>query len=526
MNFLFTKKKIKHLIFTVLILIYAFYINKFSGNYGVVPVDSFGHFDTSHLINRNIFPIRDYWMNTGFLINFIQAIFFDLFETNWQSYVIHASFFNILIAFSSYLFFINLKINCTYSFIYSICIATLFYPTVGTPSEYFHSSIFSLISIYSFIICYLKKSNILATLIPIFILIGFLCAQVPSAYIGILILFSFLIISFNEKKLFLFFLLGSVFSLILLIFFLISTKIPFTDFMKQHIFFPISIGGSRFLNESNAYSTLSKISLDRVFFDFKFIYIFWFPILIITFKNILSKKNENNKKNYINIFFLISTLLFIFYQLTTNNQLFIYFLIPITAAILHYNLSNFNIKNKINIFFLLLIFFSTFKYGHRNIIEKRFNDFQWTDMSNFIDAKKISPKLKGLKWVTPVNLGLSHDVNVEVEIIKEITTLMKNDNRNKVIMTNFQLFSILSDNNVFYTQHAFFRNATHPNKQSKFYKYYSFKYNQFLDKNNIEIIYFIDVKKSSFAKMIKNVCNEGKFNILEYEINFFEINKC
>ena len=525
-NFFLSRRWLLHLLNLLLIFIYAFYINRISGNYGVVPPDSFGHFDTSYLINKNIFPIRDYWMNSGFLINFIQSYFFYFFGTNWQSYVLHASFFNALIALSSYLFFINLKINYKYSFFYTICVATLFYPTIGTPALYFHSSFFSLISIYSFIICYLKKSKILACLIPIFILIGFLCAQIPSAYIGVLIIFSFLSISFKEQKLFFFFLLGSALALILLILLLIITKIQFIDFLYQHILFPMSIGGTRFLNESDALSPVSNITLDRVFFDFKFIYVFWIPILIITLKNILSKHIANYKKNFINIFFLLSVLLFIFYQLTTNNQLFIYFLIPITAAVLHYNLNVFNIRNKINFLFILLIIFSTLKYAHRNIIEKRFNDFQLTDMSIFIDAKEISPKLKGLKWVTPLNWGLSYDVKKEVEIIKKISVLMKTDNRNKVVMTNFQLFSIISNNKVFLIQHGFFQNGTHPDEKSKFYQYYSRKYNEFLEKNNIEVVYFIDIKKSFFKKIIKKVCKEGEININEYKIYFIEINKC
>ena len=97
-KFLLSKSLFKHLFILTLIILYAFFINKISGNYGVLPADSFGHFDTSYLINKNIFPIRDYWMNAGFLINYIQALFFYLFGANWQSYVLHASFFNVLIS--------------------------------------------------------------------------------------------------------------------------------------------------------------------------------------------------------------------------------------------------------------------------------------------------------------------------------------------------------------------------------------------------------------------------------------------
>ena len=79
-NFFLSRRWLIHLLNLLFILIYAFYINKISGNNGVVPADSFGHFDTSYLVNKNIFPIRDYWMNTGFLINFIQSLFFIFLE--------------------------------------------------------------------------------------------------------------------------------------------------------------------------------------------------------------------------------------------------------------------------------------------------------------------------------------------------------------------------------------------------------------------------------------------------------------
>ena len=525
-NSILIKKNISYLIFPIVIFIYSILINKLSGNNGVVPVDSFSHFDSSAQVLKNIYPIRDYWMNVGFLINFIQAFFFNLFGLNWQSYVLHASLFNALLSLVTYFFFTNLQIKRHYSFFYSICFATLFYPTSGTPSVYFHSSMFSLISVYSFILCYLNKSNILAFLTPTIVIIGFLCAQVPSAYIGVLIIFGFFFIAFYEKKLFVFFILGSIMSLISLIFFLKVAKIELVDFIQQHILFPLSIGSSRVLNNDYAYARFIDITIDRVIFDFKFIYVFWVPLFIITFRNILFEKKINIEKNFINLFFITNVIFFIFYQLTTNNQLFIYFLIPVTAAVLHYNLANFNSYTKMRFIFIMLIVFSTYKYGHRNIIERRFNDFQWTDMSVSMDAEIISSKLRGLKWVTPLNWGLSRDVKKEIQIINDLKLLMKKDNRNKVLMTNFQLFSIISDNNIFYTQSAFFQNATNPDENSKFYKYYSQKINQFLKKNNILVIYFFDVESLFFSKIIEEKCRSGIINVKEYEIKYIEIVKC
>ena len=78
-NLIFNKKRYQHYVYLLLISLFAFYINKFSGNNGIVPLDSFQHFDTSILILKDIYPIRDYWMTTGFFINFIQSVFFYLF---------------------------------------------------------------------------------------------------------------------------------------------------------------------------------------------------------------------------------------------------------------------------------------------------------------------------------------------------------------------------------------------------------------------------------------------------------------
>jgi hypothetical protein len=247
---------------------------------------------------------------------------------------------------------------------------------------------------------------------------------------------------------------------------------------------------------------------------------------LITINDILFKKKAEPRKNYINVFYLISVLLFILYQLTTNNQLFVYFLIPISAGILHYNLNFFNIKKKINFFLIFITLFATFKYGNRNIVEKRFNDFQWTDMSSHIDAATISAKLSGLKWVTPVNFGISTDVKKEVHVIKQVLEIVKKDKRNKVMMTNFQFFSIITETEIFYTQPAFFRNATQPEQNSKLYSYYKNYYNNFLRKNNIQILYFLDIEHNYYKKIIKNICSEGKIKIDDYNLYFLKVGEC
>ena len=83
-------------LYVVLISFYAFVVNWISGNVGVMPIDTFSFFDTSYSILEGKYPIRDFWIFSGILLDYLQALFFVLIGKNWTAYVIHACFFNIL----------------------------------------------------------------------------------------------------------------------------------------------------------------------------------------------------------------------------------------------------------------------------------------------------------------------------------------------------------------------------------------------------------------------------------------------
>ena len=59
-----------------ILAVYAFFINWLSGNVGVMPIDTFGFFDTGYSILKNKLPIRDFWIFTGLVVDYIQAFFF------------------------------------------------------------------------------------------------------------------------------------------------------------------------------------------------------------------------------------------------------------------------------------------------------------------------------------------------------------------------------------------------------------------------------------------------------------------
>ena len=171
----------------LIIIIYSFLVNWFSGNIGVMPIDTFGFFDTGYSIIKNKLPIRDFWIFTGLFVDYIQAGFFILFGASWKSYIFHASAINIIGTVSFYYFLKNFSLSRSSILIYCISFATLFYPVSGTPFAYLHSYIFSLISIFLFLSAYLNEKNLSWFALPYTFFLSFFSMQTPSFYIILLI---------------------------------------------------------------------------------------------------------------------------------------------------------------------------------------------------------------------------------------------------------------------------------------------------------------------------------------------------
>ena len=141
------------------IIIYAYLINTISGNIGVLVIDTFGFFDTGFSILHGKLPIRDYWIFSGFLVDYLEALFFYIFGNNWSSHVLHASFFNVIVSLFFYFFFNKVGLEKKLSLFYTLCFATLCYPVSGTPFAYLHAYIFSIISLKIFYFAALNQSN-------------------------------------------------------------------------------------------------------------------------------------------------------------------------------------------------------------------------------------------------------------------------------------------------------------------------------------------------------------------------------
>jgi len=508
-----------NILFIILLSVFSFFINYYYGNIGTFPIDTFAFFDTSYNILIDRHPFRDIWITTGFLVDYIQALFFIVFGLNWSSAVIHASTINLLVSLAFYLILVRHGLNIFLSFFYSISFSILCYTVSGTPFAYLHSYIISLISILIFTLAIKNKSNYYWFLLPVFMGLSFLCMQTPSAYINLVLIFFvifYFIINFNIKNIF-YFIFGGIFILFFLILLLIIFEIPFIKFIQQYLLFPITIGENRVVGNEMAHISLSgRFTVRNVIGHFKFINFFLVLIIFLTFINYSNKfKNYLTREEIIiNLTLFFSGIAFIFHQLITSNQTFIFSLIPFLAAFSHISLKKISFEKKIyNFLIIVIVAISTIKYHDVYNTPRKFMDLQKVDLNKSVKADLIDAKLKNLQWITP---QFPSNPNKEIKLIKEMIEVLKSDSRKKMIITEYQFFSIILEENLnipnrWYTHD----NNSYPLENHKYFKFYKDHFMNVIKKDNVEVIYIFgfvtgNEKIKNFQIYMKDICFEEK----------------
>ena len=276
------QKKLTHLFkkITPILFIgsFSFLINYHYGFIGLMPMDNTVLYNGGYRVLNGYVPFTDYWLVTGPLLDYLNALFFSIFGVSWRTFIIHSSLINLLFGLASYFLFIQLELSKTFSIFYSILIAILFYPVVGTPFVDHHSTFFLIIAFYIFIFSIYKKNYSVLTFIPLFFCLSFLSKQTPAAY-GLLTIIPliFLLCFFdkkNTKKILLNLIYGSLISFFLLAIFILFTNINILNFYEQYMLFAGSIGEYRLSNyDFNIFNLLNK---------FKFIFFFIFVLIAIT----------------------------------------------------------------------------------------------------------------------------------------------------------------------------------------------------------------------------------------------------
>ena len=95
------------------------------------------------------------------------------------------------------------------------------------------------------------------------------------------------------------------------------------------------------------------------------------------------RKYLKDIKKYLimDITIILSIFCFIFHQLITANQIFIFSLIPLIASLLYLRISQEISNNKIyKILIILILIFSTVKYHQRFNLDRKFMEFQNIDL--------------------------------------------------------------------------------------------------------------------------------------------------
>ena len=485
---------IKEKILVLLLVLFSLFINQHYGNKGIYPIDSFAHFDTGFRILIGEYPFKDYWIISGPFVDYVQAIFFYIFGVNWQSYVLHASIINILVAVTTFFVLKNFKLNIYLCFFYSLAVSILAYPSSGTPFVDHHSAFFSLLGVYTLILGIKNEKKFYWVLLPIFFTFSFFSKQVPSSYIIICVFFILVAYTLMNKKFYWikYSALSSILLFLFLLFFFVFQDLSFSSFVNQYILYPQTLGEDR-------YEGLN-VDFKNIVLHFKYIYLAIAVLFYVNLKKIFNNYNYIKKKDFFYfIIFLCLTLSLILHQTLTRNQTFIFFLIPILIAFSHVSL----IQNKKNYNFLIIIMialclFTTTKYHFRYNEDRKFHELSNVNFDLSSKANEIDKKFSGLNWISP---EYKNNSKKEINSIISIKSYIEQDERTKMIITNYSFFSVLLNKKVFSPIRWFIENGVgYPLKDNKYFPDFQEFFVQKIKKNKIQIIYTIKPVHVSFLK--------------------------
>ena len=505
----------KNYFYFLILIIISFSFTYYSGYRGVYPIDSFIIFDSGYKVLNNIHPFKDYWTITGPFLDYLQSFFF-LIDVNWFYYVLHAAFINCLLVLIFFYFLIKLDFNSNYSFLYAVSLAVLSYPSVGTPFVDHHAVYLSIIAVCYFILALKEKNKNFWILSSFFLVLSFFSKQIPSAYLAIFLIFVLFAKFFiNKKKEFFYFFYGATFTVTFFLIFFLVNKIQIKDFFTQYIFYPMTIGDNR-LNSL-------RFNFSNVFLQFKFIYLALSPLIFYSFLEIKKKKGYRNYESlFIAFITVITTLILIYCQLITKNQILIFFLIPWCLGISHYLFKDFKKINILSGVFIMLLIFTTIKYHLRFNEEKKFMELENVNLEKAVNAEILDPSLKGLKWI---HKKYAKNPEYELKKLIEIKKIILKDQKKKIIVSDYQLLSFLTKNRNF-APNKWFDPLSIPNISNNYFQEYREFFISKLIEQKISNIYVIDESKLEILLPIfenPNCFSKSRLNEISVKL---EISKC
>ena len=486
----------------IILALFSFYINFYYSNIGVLAQDTFAYYDTSFRILNGSAPFKDYWTVSGPLIDYLQATIFYFFGVSWKNYILSGSILNSLVTILFYHTLTVFNQNKIPSLFYAFCFSILANPSMGTPFPDHFSTFFSLIGIFLFLLAIKNDKKSFWFLIPVCFFFSFFCKQSPSSYILLILLISYSIYLFNLKifKSIMYMAGSSIFCLVLFSVFLIVNEINFKQFLYQYILFPQTIAEKR-IDEYQF--TLNSI------FQYKFIYLYLFPLILITTIN-FKKKFFIEGNFFFNLIGILLSIVLIFHQIITKNFIFIFFLVPFLASLIQASLSE-SIKSKKYLIALLVIVTSlvTTKYHLRFNEDRKMLNLEKVNIKNNVDSELIHFSLKGLKWITyeypktPIK---------EIKLIKDSLKIIDTDNSKKMLLTEYLFFSSILGKDLHNpSRWPSLQDASNPDTKNIYYPFYKEFVIDLVKLKKIETLYTtVDNQGDIFIKIFDEKCLNTK----------------
>lgn len=295
--------------------------------------------------------------------------------------------------------------------------------------------------------------------------------------------------------------------LLFLFIFFYFNKIELQQFIYQYILFPKTIAAERIENY--------QITVNGIFFQFKFIHLFLSLLLIIL---LTSKKSfKRDYKFLYSIILILLTIVLIFHQIVTKNFIFIFFLIPMLACLIQINIPNsFKYRNLAVIILISLTFLLTLKYHLRFNEERKMLNLENLDLKKKVDAESLHPSLKGLQWIT---YDYHQEPATEIALIKESMIEIANDKSRKMLLSGYLFFSATLEENLNNpSRWPSLLDASNPDRDNPYYEIYKMFVENLIILKKIETLYSSnDNKADIFEEIFQKNCRKTK------EINDFLI---
>ena len=138
-------------------------------------------------------------------------------------------------------------------------------------------------------------------------------------------------------------------------------------------------------------------------------------------------------------------------------------------------------------------------------------------------VKKLIKKFICLKWITP---DYKNNSTEEIALLNQIKLHLENDNRTKMLITNYSFFSSILNEKLFSPSRWYISDGTdYPSKNSRYFHNYKNLLIRLIQNNNIDVIYIIYPQKSTiiYDYIDKNCFEEIKISKI---LNSFELKKC